>query len=387
MMRTNILTVLIILFAGNVHAGSGSVSSPNAIDISNSKFAELKGAVLIEKSRQQTVQLKRLLNHIIANKDNVDLSPRLLTLEEKYAKLILDLNSYQQNLELKVSNLPNENAAEQIQQLHTIIVQLQEESNTAKSEYQQLLTTFAAYKQDVSEIQASTIKENNANGTALQRELGLLEDRLTEQIGSNGTNDILELNHAIGQQKNYLIATISMIIALVVAMFFFLKKQIVTLKADFKTDQHDFQQSLKEEGVGLDQKLVEIIETQLTIQNESNTSVKIPATEEPDHSLALKVADEIVRIQKNISRMDKKTKGLKQLAASVKRIQDNFASNGYEVVEMLGQPYKEGMKVQANFIPDDELEEGQEIITRIIKPQVNFKGEMIQSAQIEVSQG
>ena len=387
MMRTNILTVLIILFAGNVHAGSGSVSSPNAIDISNYRFAELKGAVLIEKSRQQTVQLKRLLNHIIANKDNVDLSPRLLTLEEKYAKLILDLNSYQQNLELKVSNLPNENAAEQIQQLHTIIVQLQEESNTAKSEYQQLLTTFAAYKQDVSEIQASTIKENNANGTALQRELGLLENRLTEQIGSNGTNDILELNHAIGQQKNYLIATISMIIALVVAMFFFLKKQIVTLKADFKTDQHDFQQSLKEEGVGLDQKLVEIIETQLTIENESNTSVKIPATEEPDHSLALKVADEIVRIQKNISRMDKKTKGLKQLAASVKRIQDNFASNGYEVVEMLGQPYKEGMKVQANFIPDDELEEGQEIITRIIKPQVNFKGEMIQSAQIEVSLG
>ena len=102
---------------------------------------------------------------------------------------------------------------------------------------------------------------------------------------------------------------------------------------------------------------------------------------------ATKVADEIIRIQKNLTRMDEKTKGLKQLAASVKRIQDNFAANGYEIVEMLGKEYNEGMKVSANFIPDDNLEAGQQIITRIIKPQVNYKGVMIQSAQIEVSQG
>lgn len=85
--------------------------------------------------------------------------------------------------------------------------------------------------------------------------------------------------------------------------------------------------------------------------------------------------------------MDEKTKGLKQLSASVKRIQDNFASNGYELVEMLGKPYKEGMKVTANFIPSEDIEKGKEIITRIIKPQVNYQGIMIQSAQIEVSLG
>ena len=85
--------------------------------------------------------------------------------------------------------------------------------------------------------------------------------------------------------------------------------------------------------------------------------------------------------------MDEKTKGLKQLAASVKRIQDNFASNGYELVEMLGKQYSDGMKVTANFILDEDLGENQQIVTRIIKPQVNYKGVMIQSAEIEVSQG
>ena len=85
--------------------------------------------------------------------------------------------------------------------------------------------------------------------------------------------------------------------------------------------------------------------------------------------------------------MDEKTKGLKQLNSSVKRIQDNFASNGYELVDMLGKEYKEGMKVTANFVPSEDLETGKQIITRIIKPQVNFEGAMIQAAQIEVSVG
>ena len=103
--------------------------------------------------------------------------------------------------------------------------------------------------------------------------------------------------------------------------------------------------------------------------------------------MALKVADEIIRIQKNLQQMDANTKGLKQLSASVKRIQDNFASNGYELVEMLGKEYNEGMKAAPSFITSEDLDTGKQIITRIIKPQVNFKGQMIQSAQIEVSVG
>lgn len=53
---------------------------------------------------------------------------------------------------------------------------------------------------------------------------------------------------------------------------------------------------------------------------------------------------------------------------------------------MLGKPYNEGMRVVANFIPDDTLEEGKQIITGITKPQVNYNGKMIQSAEITVSQ-
>ena len=140
------------------------------------------------------------------------------------------------------------------------------------------------------------------------------------------------------------------------------------------------QEKIEAESIKLDQQLLDILSSKVSLQQ----SVKGDGG--PDHSLALKVADEIVRIETNLSRMDSSVRGYKQLSASVRRIKDNFAANGYEFVDMLGKPYHEGMKVIANFVPDETLPENAQIITGIIKPQINYNGVMIQAAQITVSQ-
>lgn len=140
------------------------------------------------------------------------------------------------------------------------------------------------------------------------------------------------------------------------------------------------QTKMQEESVKLDDKLLELFDKQIS------ATPKVVGTGKPDHSLALKVADEIVRIELNMSRMDSSIKGYKQLAKAVERIKDNFKANGYEIVDMLGQQYNEGMKVTANFVADEELEEGKQIITGITKPQINYNGQMIQAAQITISQ-
>lgn len=140
------------------------------------------------------------------------------------------------------------------------------------------------------------------------------------------------------------------------------------------------QTKMQEESVKLDDKLLELFDRQMA------STPKVVGNDKPDHSLALKVADEIVRIELNMSRMDSSIKGYKQLAKAVQRIKDNFKANGYEIVDMLGMPYNEGMKVTANFVSDEDLEEGKQIITGITKPQINYNGQMIQAAQITVSQ-
>ena len=85
--------------------------------------------------------------------------------------------------------------------------------------------------------------------------------------------------------------------------------------------------------------------------------------------------------------MDESIKGFKQLSASVRKLEQSLNANQYELEDLLNKPFDIGMNLQANFVSDENLNTGESIITRIIKPQINYKGKLIQAAQVEVSQG
>ena len=110
------------------------------------------------------------------------------------------------------------------------------------------------------------------------------------------------------------------------------------------------------------------------------------ASSDSEQQLIKTLADRITFMEMTLYKMDSSVRGHKQLTKSIAQMKDNMLANGYEIVDMLGKSYHEGMKVTANFIEDEALEQGTQIITGIIKPQINYKGEMIQAAQITVSQ-
>lgn len=105
-----------------------------------------------------------------------------------------------------------------------------------------------------------------------------------------------------------------------------------------------------------------------------------------EQKLIITLADRITFMEMTLYRMDSAVRGHKQLSKSIKQMKDNLLANGYELVDMLGKDYHEGMRVIANFVEDENLPAGKQVITGIIKPQINFNGKMIQSAQIVVSQ-
>lgn len=118
-----------------------------------------------------------------------------------------------------------------------------------------------------------------------------------------------------------------------------------------------------------------------------STPISTPGvTPESEQKLITALADRITFMEMTLYKMDSSVRGHKQLSRSIKQMKDNLLANGYELVDMLGKDYHDGMKVTANFVEDDELPEGKQIITGIIKPQINYNGKMIQSAQITVSQ-
>lgn len=230
------------------------------------------------------------------------------------------------------------------------------------------------------------LKDNLAN---TNKNLQTISDNLgikIQETNDRASADFSTLNEKVSKNTLYWIIAVLFITLLLVLLFGWLKKQLNKEKTDLSDQIKKTSEILRDEQIKLDGELIKLLVTQMQLMNAERQN-KLAKTEEVDHSLALKVADEIIRIQQNISNMDPNTKGLKQLAASVKRIQANFEANDYEIVDMLNKPYDAGMKVIANFKPDENLRPGEQIITRIIKPQVNYKGVMIQSAQIEVNQG
>lgn len=227
------------------------------------------------------------------------------------------------------------------------------------------------------------VRENTTNIAATANKLGIK----IEQSANDASKRFTDMDNSISKNTLYWIVGSLVTALLTIVIYISLRKKISSGNSALDKQIADTKKSMEEEGVKLDTKLTELLESQLKILN-SERQVNAIQSDEVDHSLALKVADEIVRIQKNLSNMDANTKGLKQLAASVKRIQDNFEANGYEIADLLNKSYDPKMKVVVtSSIPDDTLPTGQELITRIIKPQVNFKGIMVQAAQVEISVG
>ena len=91
-------------------------------------------------------------------------------------------------------------------------------------------------------------------------------------------------------------------------------------------------------------------------------------------------------MRKRLKTMDE-SHGTKVLANRIESLEEKIEEMGYKIVNLEGKPYNEGMHVKARFVQDDNLQEGEEIITRVIKPQINYMGELKQVAEVVVSQG
>jgi predicted nucleic acid-binding Zn-ribbon protein len=202
------------------------------------------------------------------------------------------------------------------------------------------------------------------------------------QLSDKSNSDFSALSKRVSNNNLFCILAIVSIVLLFTILFGWLRNRLTLVKTELSEQIKNSSQAIREEIIKLDNQVFWSLDFQKKIsKTEQNESENI------DHLLALKVADEIIRIQRYLHGMDPETKGLKQLEFAVERIQDNFTENGYEIVELLDKPYDQGMKVSAKFKPDSTLKRGEQIITRIIKPQVNYYNVIIQEAQVEVSVG
>ncbi len=271
-------------------------------------------------------------------------------------------------LEQKVQNVEQQNAVfnDQLKELKTQIVSLASDNESLNSALQK--------KQASIDSLANVVATNSANIQTAADELGLKIKSTNEAVSQ--TSDSLKAKTFWG-----IVAFILAILASLVVWFLHKKGQ--------KTSD-DKIASLKKQADELNEKIVGQFSSEMNelqkigdaLKNASNST-----SAEPDHSLVKTLADRITFMEMTLYRMDSSVKGHKQLSKSIAQMKDNLLANGYEIVDMLGKEYDEGMKMDnVDFIEDGNLPFGSQIITAIVRPQINYKGVMIQKAQIKVSQ-
>lgn len=253
----------------------------------------------------------------------------------------------------------------QLKELKSQVARLSDENSSLDDALRQ--------KQESFDSLARIVANNSANIKTTADELGV-KIQTTDKAVSNNANSI--------RTKTIWGAVAFMLALLASAMVWLLH-----MRGQKSSD--DKIASLKKQADELNEKIVGQFSNEMGELQKIGDALKNAgsnASTEPDHSLVKTLADRITFMEMTLYRMDSSVKGHKQLSKSIAQMKDNLLANGYEIVDMLGKEYDEGMKVTANFNEDENIEAGKQIITGIVKPQINYKGIMIQSAQITVSQ-
>ena len=340
-MKKNIYIFLFLIFSTQTFAQTDSLTIINLeskliklINVQKASFDKDLSEIRTFKSNHNKIldelsRLKKSHNTALLKLDSLE--KEQLALFQRDSKLKKRITNLKNQLNNKVNGLKTET-----NQLGIVTSTLSEGLTTAKN--------------DVSEIAESSSKNSNSIDT---------------------------VNQALSQKQQYGLIFIGLFLILVLTIYIILtKRQNTTTKKLAAKQQEIFEKQIEDS-----------LQLANWLSEQTSDNFVQSSGGEIDHSFAKRVADEIVRITTNLSRMDSTIKGYKQLSASVRKLEQSLNSNGYELEVLLNKPYDNGMNLQANFVIDENLKEGESVITRVIKPQINFKGILIQAAQVEVSQG
>ena len=199
-------------------------------------------------------------------------------------------------------------------------------------------------------------------------------------------NQIHNINKTITNRTLYWIIGILVFAFLCVIAFIILRNKLSLSTKNLDSQIAKTNETMQNEAIKLDSKLIEILQTQLSILKEERTTKETIKTI-IDHKLPLKVGNEIYRMRQRIISMNSDNKALLPLSKSLERLEEEFNESGYEIKDLLNKSYNDGLSVKATFVPSTELKPGEQKITRVIKPQINYNDQAIQMAEIEVSTG
>ena len=271
-----------------------------------------------------------------------------------------------------------------IESLEKNVKQNQESLSQLKKQLSEAAAESSAQKKALNAI--------NSRLGELDGKQGSLEGSLT-QLSLDTDQKTQTIDKNLTTQSQWYWISIAVLLSLLGLSYWYLRRRNdaseQSLSAQVKSaidTVRSTEEKFAKSDTALADSLFEIL-NKLKVQEMSSTANGQVKPAEADHHLPLKLADEIHRMSKRLASLPEDTKGLMPLQKSLERLESELAEQGYEIVDHTGVPYSENLSVKARFVPSDDLGPDQKIISKVVVPQVNYKGVMIRMADIEVSIG
>lgn len=165
-------------------------------------------------------------------------------------------------------------------------------------------------KGDVSKLH-SNVESLQSQLLSIEAKSDSIDNALMSRVASN--TELANTNHAAATERIQVVETDSQnnihkltvwgvwaIVALLIVaiIVYIVLHRGITKSTDAISTIRETQNNLEEESVKLDTKLVELLDQQMQVHKTEITKTATPASTAVDHTLALKVADEITRIEK-----------------------------------------------------------------------------------------
>lgn len=272
-------------------------------------------------------------------------------------------------------------------------IKLEKQVRLLKTEISTLKQNQQSSNGKISDL-SNTISAQSRSIDSLRKDISKVKEQM-KQTSSDMKKDISDTNDNINYKEKALMSAINTksvytgligLLALVLSVVIFIKHRRRVIQSTLELNSIDSQiTSLKNEQHRLEEniiasndKLISAIEKQAVVVK-TEDEIK-----DQDHSLALAVANELTRIQQNLNFMDPTVKGVSQLKNRAKAIMTTLNSKQYDIPDLLGKVYNEGDNIIATMELNEDMKEGTNRIKRVIKPQVSYKGKLIQAAEVFV---
>jgi len=355
-MRSVFIILFFFLLAGSLFAVTDSDSDIK--DIHELQYSS-EGIV----SNQQSIEAVQII--ISGIDEKVTAYESLLNEQQNQ---IYDLSEYAENIEKTF----HENLFQLSESLSALTSDFNVFKNHIEGSLETLATSINKIEQQVAQnhlLTTEMIDELRHSLAASRKELNQRIENVDLSASQNEAQ--LEfLGHDVDVKAkyfSYLIFLAGFIGAVGVVLGILIHRKHANSKNLLDENISNVHRRVEEEYVTLDTKIADLLQNQMNLSGVVSTTltkVSSPSIHEPDHSLPLRVGEEIFRMRQRLNSLPHDTKGLKPLLKSLERMEDEFTEKGYEVVDMTNQPFSDGLNVKARFIPSEDLGPGEHIILK-----------------------